>query len=585
MHSGKVQSDHGRDAVSRPVHRTIARQIANVYPALSTLIESRLYWQWHHPIPPSDSAEAGHILRALQDPGYFVLEDYLSSAACERLISEIDRLFADHPEHVHSHSDERLFGVEALSDKFNVFAADPFIQKVSDGYIGRKTANAFTLAGRLRARSGSLGSGEGWHKDHQFRQFKAILYLTDVDEDNGPFQLVARSNELSHYLRDLKNGGLAFRAIQLHQEHEFIERLLREEAADVRTITGRRGTLILVDTACIHRGKPPVRGTRYSLTNYYFEQHQMDEAAIQRFKPADPERLRRMRSEIRGQDPDPAQLLRALGNSVKTFGFMLRRNSDRATTELPVRAKGMPLNAISPRRLAIVGLEYADTRSTDVRLAAYGNCYLDPSLLPPSPVFLSFGVDDDARFEQAVLTRHPMAKVVMVDPTPDGARSIHAQDLAGDVHLHEAKMVIDGGTIGVFANDIEPDMAVSSSASPHPRRSHHTGCKIASSNVRSLMADDRIRHIDVLKGNIEEAFLPFLESLLAENLFPTQVTGTFEAPGGVLPLLRHMRRARSVLKALSRAGYNLYRARPGEPESHVEFLAVRRRGLEDREAR
>ena len=37
---------------------------------------------------------------------------------------------------------------------------------------------------------------------------------------------------------------------------------------NIQTLTGKAGTLILVDTRGIHRGKPIEEGERYALTNY-----------------------------------------------------------------------------------------------------------------------------------------------------------------------------------------------------------------------------------------------------------------------------------------------------------------------------
>ena len=44
----------------------------------------------------------------------------------------------------------------------------------------------------------------------------------------------------------------------------------------IETIKGKAGTLILVDTSLIHRGKPLVNGCRYALTNYYYPYYQIN---------------------------------------------------------------------------------------------------------------------------------------------------------------------------------------------------------------------------------------------------------------------------------------------------------------------
>ena len=182
-----------------------------------------------------------------------------------------------------------------MSETIRPFAHDRFLANTSNHYSGVKTANAFTLANKVDSLEGSRGSGEGWHKDSSFRQFKAILYLNDVHENNGPFQLIAKSHGLKHYLRDMRAGGLRFRHLRISDDQ--VERILAPAPDRLTTITGRAGTLILVDTASIHRGRPPVKGVRYALTNYYVERWQIDAAFLDAYRPVSAEKVWKMRED------------------------------------------------------------------------------------------------------------------------------------------------------------------------------------------------------------------------------------------------------------------------------------------------
>ena len=44
----------------------------------------------------------------------------------------------------------------------------------------------------------------------------------------------------------------------------------------IKTLEGKAGTLILVDTSMIHRGKPLNHGSRYAITNYYYPYFSID---------------------------------------------------------------------------------------------------------------------------------------------------------------------------------------------------------------------------------------------------------------------------------------------------------------------
>ena len=51
-----------------------------------------------------------------------------------------------------------------------------------------------------------------------------------------------------------------------------------------KIITGKAGTLIIVDTSLIHRGRPLKNGKRYALTNYYYPYYQVNKMK-NHFKP------------------------------------------------------------------------------------------------------------------------------------------------------------------------------------------------------------------------------------------------------------------------------------------------------------
>jgi hypothetical protein len=134
----------------------------------------------------------------------------------------------------------------------------------------------------MPAASGNQGSGEGWHRDAFLRQFKAILYLSDVGPKNGPFQFVKDSYQPGQVLRDIWKGGLRYMQYRLSELE--VDRIIEGSPERLSTYTAKAGTLILVDTSSIHRGMPIQTGTRYALTNYYFPAQNIDAALFEKFK-------------------------------------------------------------------------------------------------------------------------------------------------------------------------------------------------------------------------------------------------------------------------------------------------------------
>lgn len=274
--------------------RKVVKKIANKVPHTATLLDyARFRLSNGRPRPGDDTRQAA-LFAQLSDQGYATIPDYWSQELCRQAVAEMERLFVDHPEHVRRYSDVRIFGAEELSGIFDRFHSDLFLQSISDGYTGAKTVNVFTLANKVVAVSGSKGSGEGWHKDASFRQFKAFLYLNEVDADAGPLELFQGSHKIDAYLKDMRSARLPFRQLRITDEQ--IDQLTARDPGRRVRVVGKAGTLILADTACIHRGSPPVAGVRYALTNYYVERNEISADYLDAYHPVNPEKVLRLAS-------------------------------------------------------------------------------------------------------------------------------------------------------------------------------------------------------------------------------------------------------------------------------------------------
>ena len=174
-----------------------------------------------------------------------------------------------------------------------MFFDDPFLNKLAITYNGVPTCCAFTLAGRIETlgKDAQYGSGGPWHRDSYFRQFKSLIYLNDVDENNGPFQLIHQSHERKDH--DRKIAQLDHMQSSFLQEK--VDKIIENDPNRLRTLTGKAGTLVLVDTSIIHRGIPVKNGIRYALTNYFFEKTQINSHLVEHFSPlVSPEKVLKM---------------------------------------------------------------------------------------------------------------------------------------------------------------------------------------------------------------------------------------------------------------------------------------------------
>ena len=222
-------------------------------------------------------------LSSLDTFGVCVVEGFWDEQRCAKARAEVDRVISQFPNALHSSAkaDQRVFGANNVSSLIDNFAHHPSLETIATAYNRVNSRTAFTLAARMPAIVGNHGSGEGWHRDAFLRQFKAILYLSDVGPNNGPFQLVKNSHQPFQILRDIWNGTLNYKQYRLSVKE--VESITKDSPERIATYTAKAGTLILVDTSSIHRGMPILKGTRYALTNYYYPEHEINSAMFEKF--------------------------------------------------------------------------------------------------------------------------------------------------------------------------------------------------------------------------------------------------------------------------------------------------------------
>lgn len=226
------------------------------------------------PLQFNQTVEA--IVKTLNEKGYVVLEGYFSEEQCAKVRSEIDRLLIDKADKVSTfdhNEDHRLFGANNASELINnLFWSDELIASVRDCYYEHNDILGCTMAARIDAKPDGqgLGSGGSWHRDMIYgKQIKSIAYFSDVEMEHGPFQYLTNSHKKSSILETI--AKLDFDAFHNRFTEEEITQIEAMGDYETVTFTGKAGTLLLADTTSIHRGMPIKKGSRYALTNYWFE--------------------------------------------------------------------------------------------------------------------------------------------------------------------------------------------------------------------------------------------------------------------------------------------------------------------------
>jgi len=232
-------------------------------------------------------SEISEIADTIRNNGVAVIENYYSEEKCDAIIAEIDRLVVDDSVNLwqdDSKSDSRVYGSHIHSELIREFHNDDYLKQIGQDYLQTELVNSHTLGARLVSKEHNLGSGGGWHRDSVYKkQYKSIVYLTDVDEQNGPFEFLLKSHQkTSIYSSIIKNG---FKAHQNRMSSEEVE-AFKEKSPEYKSkvFTAKRGSVVLVDTSGIHRGMPIQNGSRYALTNYFFPKHHYTESQKKKFE-------------------------------------------------------------------------------------------------------------------------------------------------------------------------------------------------------------------------------------------------------------------------------------------------------------
>jgi hypothetical protein len=219
----------------------------------------------------SDSVKSisAEEIAQLKKNGILVLPNFYNASFCTAALHEIDLYLSNNSVKLNSNSDYRIHNSELVFKSSRQFYSHDLLQKVGCAYMGMDMINKGCLTNIVLSSTSIFGSGGGWHRDSTFPQFKALLYLSDVETtEHGAFQYYSGSHKLRSYLNDTIRISKSIS--KTRWEPDEIAKAYRN--AEPTTVLGRAGTLVLFDTCLLHRGSPNDNGSginRYAFTNYY----------------------------------------------------------------------------------------------------------------------------------------------------------------------------------------------------------------------------------------------------------------------------------------------------------------------------
>ncbi len=200
-----------------------------------------------------DLTEVTHIVELLDHVGYVVLEDHVRGTMLEQLIAEHTEAFENRPTGVQEPSyrigtasralrvvrDEKRDRLPAT----HAFMDDPQLSAVAYAYLGmqaRPNEAAYLTLDLPEPRPVTEV-----HYD-RIHALKSFLYLTDADQQSGALEVVPGSRASGRALRHAHiTAGIAVADLPITVGHDAVRTI---------PIAASAGTLILLDTDCLHRG-------------------------------------------------------------------------------------------------------------------------------------------------------------------------------------------------------------------------------------------------------------------------------------------------------------------------------------------
>lgn len=221
-------------------------------------------------------------LSILKENGILVIPNYFNKIQCNKIIDQINH-FKNKDKIVNQRDegmggDLRIFNFEDYSPTALKFANDNILKDLVSNYAKTPLETKSVLAGKVVFnKDNETNSGGDWHRDGDVSQMKAMIYLSDVTENKGPFTFIRDSINFDFQRRENKYPLIQKLILMLkglplkppRYKHDYIINQ-PEVKKNIFKVYGEAGTLVIFDGRYIHRGDVIRSGFRYSLTNYYY---------------------------------------------------------------------------------------------------------------------------------------------------------------------------------------------------------------------------------------------------------------------------------------------------------------------------
>lgn len=221
---------------------------------------------------PSEDVE---ILKALEENGIYITSlDALGVANTDNFLSEAKKLSEDLEKTSQLPENQGRDKIRATAAQFVQYSSifywglEQRLLDIAESYIKVPVAYGYPTFAHHIAANSHKRSGN-WHRDREDRRMMKIgIYLSDVNEDSGPFQYVRP--DIASLVFDRVQAKYPLRKTYKTFIHREFENLVSDIPDWFRSCTGPAGTVVFFDPVrFFHRGMPPTKFNRFALFYSY----------------------------------------------------------------------------------------------------------------------------------------------------------------------------------------------------------------------------------------------------------------------------------------------------------------------------
>jgi hypothetical protein len=164
----------------------------------------------------------------------------------------------------------RFYNVDNKIPQAKDFARNELLKYIGELYYQKKLTLQTVIS---QYNEVSKVPCRGYHIDSHVDQFKTFIYLCDVDKTNGPHTYLKGSHKNTEKVMKKLHESLA---AQISGEYKtkdstgLSDKDAKKLGFKEELITGKKGTVLLVDTRGIHQGGTLKKGHRVVFNTYYY---------------------------------------------------------------------------------------------------------------------------------------------------------------------------------------------------------------------------------------------------------------------------------------------------------------------------